>query len=60
MVFADWKQVKFGELGILKRGRSKHRPRNDPKLFGGKYPFIQTGEVARAFRGELGTNDSME
>lgn len=27
------------------RGKSKHRPRNDPKLYGGPYPFIQTGEV---------------
>ena len=27
------------------RGKSKHRPRNDPKLFGGKYPLIQTGDV---------------
>jgi type I restriction enzyme S subunit len=27
------------------RGKSKHRPRNDPKLFGGPHPFIQTGEV---------------
>lgn len=27
------------------RGKSKHRPRNDPKLFSGKYPFIQTGDV---------------
>lgn len=44
----DWKQVKFGDLGVLERGRSKHRPRNDPKLFGGKYPFIQTGDVARS------------
>ncbi|MXX16840.1 MAG: restriction endonuclease subunit S, partial [Gammaproteobacteria bacterium] len=24
-----------------------HRPRNDPKLYGGPYPFIQTGDVAR-------------
>lgn len=23
----------------------KHRPRNDPKLYGGEYPFIQTGDV---------------
>lgn len=44
----SWKQVKFGDLGVLERGRSKHRPRNDPKLFGGKYPFIQTGDVARS------------
>ncbi len=27
------------------RGKSKHRPRNDSKLYGGKYPFIQTGDV---------------
>ena len=27
------------------RGKSKHRPRNDPKLYGGKYPFIQTGDI---------------
>ncbi len=30
------------------RGKSKHRPRNDPKLYGGKYPFIQTGDVRNA------------
>lgn len=44
----NWKQIKFGDLGTLERGRSKHRPRNDPKLFGGQYPFIQTGDVARS------------
>ena len=27
------------------RGRSRHRPRNDPVLYGGEYPFIQTGDV---------------
>ena len=27
------------------RGKSKHRPRNDKILYGGKYPFIQTGDV---------------
>ena len=27
------------------RGRSKHRPRNDKKLYGGDYPFIQTGDI---------------
>ena len=27
------------------RGKSRHRPRNDPKLYGGVYPFIQTGDV---------------
>lgn len=27
------------------RGRSRHRPRNDPSLYGGQYPFIQTGDI---------------
>ena len=36
------------ELGEFGRGVSKHRPRNDPKLLGGKYPLIQTGDIANA------------
>lgn len=43
-----WKWEKLSEVGGLKRGKSKHRPRNDKKLFNGPYPFIQTGDVARA------------
>ena len=30
------------------RGKSKHRPRNEKKLYGGKYPFIQTGDIRNA------------
>ena len=30
------------------RGKSKHRPRNDAKLYGGKIPFIQTGDIRGA------------
>lgn len=44
----SWQQKKLYEIGLLERGRSKHRPRNDPILFGGKFPFIQTGDVANA------------
>jgi type I restriction enzyme, S subunit len=39
---------KLHELGFVGRGKSKHRPRNDPSLYGGNYPFIQTGDVKRA------------
>ena len=35
----------LGELGILDRGRSRHRPRYAHHLYGGKYPFIQTGDI---------------
>lgn len=43
-----WTKYKLSELGFLGRGKSKHRPRNDSSLFGGEYPFIQTGEIKSA------------
>jgi len=43
-----WGIKQLGELGELNRGISKHRPRNAPELLGGKYPFVQTGEIAGA------------
>ena len=30
------------------RGKSRHRPRNDPALYGGDYPFIQTGDIRKS------------
>jgi type I restriction enzyme, S subunit len=30
------------------RGKSKHRPRNEPSLYNGPYPFIQTGDISNA------------
>ena len=44
----QWKVEQFGSLGELKRGKSKHRPRNDPILLGGKYPLIQTGDISNS------------
>lgn len=44
----EWKEYKLNELGKVNRGKSKHRPRNEPALFGGKYPFIQTGDIKAA------------
>ena len=43
-----WKTLLLEKLGELNRGVSKHRPRNAPELLGGKYPLIQTGEIAAA------------
>ena len=41
-----WEEKRLQDIAIeFGRGKSKHRPRNDEKLFGGKYPFIQTGDV---------------
>ena len=43
-----WPRQPLGEMGELDRGRSRHRPRNDPTLLGGPYPVIQTGDVAHS------------
>ena len=46
---AGWTWARFPEVGIFGRGKSKHRPRNDPVLYeDGTYPFIQTGDVAQS------------
>ena len=45
---SDWRKVTLNQMGYISRGRSKHRPRNDARLFGGPYPFIQTGDIGSA------------
>lgn len=48
---SEWRYVALSKLGDLGRGKSKHRPRNDARLFeDGKYPFIQTRDVKAAKR----------
>lgn len=43
----EWKTL--GEMAVeFGRGKSRHRPRNDPKLYGGNTPFIQTGDIRNA------------
>jgi type I restriction enzyme S subunit len=44
----NWHSCKLNELGFVGRGKSKHRPRNAPFLYGGKYPFVQTGDIKEA------------
>jgi len=42
----DWEEKTLSQISKdFGRGKSKHRPRNYPKLYGGKYPFIQTGDI---------------
>lgn len=43
-----WAWATLPQLGEFGRGKSKHRPRNDPRLYGGPYPFVQTGIVANS------------
>ncbi len=44
----SWTPQRLDQLGYLSRGRSRHRPRDAAHLYGGAYPFIQTGDVKHA------------
>jgi len=43
-----WRWVNLPKTGEMSRGKSRHRPRNAPFLFGGPYPFIQTGDISQS------------
>lgn len=43
-----WENKKIKYASKVFRGKFTHRPRNDESLYDGEYPFIQTGDVARA------------
>ncbi len=41
-----WRQKTLEEIATtFGRGKSRHRPRNESTLYGGIYPFIQTGDI---------------
>jgi type I restriction enzyme S subunit len=41
-----WEEKTLEQVSkIFGRGKSRHRPRNYEKLYGGIYPFIQTGDI---------------
>jgi type I restriction enzyme S subunit len=44
----SWPEKSLDELGTVSRGRSRHRPRDAAHLYGGDYPFVQTGDVKHA------------
>jgi type I restriction enzyme S subunit len=44
-----WEEWRIPDLcSTFGRGKSRHRPRNEPSLYGGSYPFIQTGDLSNA------------
>lgn len=45
---SGWTWTTMPQIGDLDRGKSKHRPRDDARLYGGTYPFIQTGDVRKS------------
>lgn len=44
----DWDVMPFESIAKIERGKFTARPRNDPRLYGGEFPFIQTGDVANS------------
>ncbi|MEI7609151.1 MAG: hypothetical protein WCJ64_17365 [Rhodospirillaceae bacterium] len=42
------RELTLDQLGEVSRGRSRHRPRDAAFLYGGPFPFVQTGDVKRA------------
>jgi type I restriction enzyme S subunit len=48
-----WDFFSLKEVCEVKRGKSKNRPRNAPELYGGQYPFIQTGDIRNANGGYI-------
>ena len=50
-----WDYGRLKRFVYVARGRFTHRPRNDPSLYDGPYPFIQTGDIAEASSGVVET-----
>jgi type I restriction enzyme, S subunit len=44
----SWELVELARVASIERGKFAHRPRNDPRFYGGSIPFIQTGDVAKS------------
>jgi type I restriction enzyme S subunit len=45
LVPKGWEVSPLKLLAEIQRGKFSHRPRNDPRFFGGSYPFIQTADI---------------
>jgi type I restriction enzyme S subunit len=44
----SWRVCSLSDIAKLERGRFMYRPRNEPRFYGGKTPFVQTGDVVRS------------
>lgn len=40
-----WNRRHLGSIAEVNRGKFSPRPRNDPRFYGGSFPFIQTGDL---------------
>jgi type I restriction enzyme S subunit len=42
----SWEVVELNTITRIERGKFGHRPRNEPRFYGGDIPFVQTGDVS--------------
>ena len=45
-----WSLKSLPEVADIARGKFAHRPRNEPRFYGGNIPFIQIGDISKANR----------
>src|SRR5258706_935624 len=43
---AHWEVKRLKHIATILRGKFSHRPRNDPRMNDGMFPFIQTGDIS--------------
>ncbi|MGC2656522.1 MAG: restriction endonuclease subunit S [Bryobacteraceae bacterium] len=48
LIPASWAIAPLSSIAQIERGRFLHRPRNEPRFYGGLTPFVQTGDVVRS------------
>ena len=47
---ANWPVRLLPDVAEIARGKFSHRPRNEPRFYGGRYPFIQIGDISNSNR----------
>ena len=52
-VHPEWPVIPLPDACLIQRGKFSHRPRNEPRFYGGEYPFIQTGDIVRSRGGRV-------
>jgi type I restriction enzyme S subunit len=47
---SQWPSRQLPEVAKVARGKFAHRPRNEPRFYGGEFPFIQIGDISNSGR----------
>ncbi len=50
MQVSGWESKPLKQAAEVARGKFTHRPRNEPRFYGGEIPFIQIGDISSSNR----------